>query len=413
MSETAYSTRSTTGPSGPILSNLISLLRNRSPTLLFPVYALGVVGAFLQIAGAQWDVSWHVLGIVETFFTPAHMVLYTGIVVVAAAALVGLWLRSYPVTKSSLSSSFFTGVTIATVGSSLQVIAAPIDFWWHSTNGFDPYLFTPAHSLLIIGLFLGAAGMSLGTIRLLKANRAGLYQIAPPRILSLVTILGIATIWADLDFLGLYITDVRGMAYTFGYCSIQQFNADTCGFVGQTGLASTLAYILLLGAAGTFVFWGTKRLFVERGILTVVAGIIVGLHAVASFGFLAYAIEFLSPPGSFYFRNPSPADAASIASFIPVYLALLIPVALLDFAAKALTKRGTLFILSILVGPFVALLDGRFASSFIGGISPLFVAVIVAATVIGGLAGTLVLFNSTTRLFPKAMMPGVKKLGLQ
>ncbi len=412
MSEIISSTHSTPGPNRSLLSNLVTRVRSRSPTLLFPVYALGVVGAFLQIAGAQWDVSWHVLGIVETFFTPAHTLLYTGILVVAAAALTGLWLRPYPLTNSSLSSSFFTGVNIAAVGSSLQIIAAPIDFWWHSTYGFDPYLFTPAHSLLIVGLFLGGAGMILGTIRLLKANRAGLYQVASPRILSLVTILGLATIWADLDFLGLYITDVRGMAYTFSYCSIQQFNADTCGFANQAGLASILTYILLIAAAGTFVFWGTKRLFVKRGVLTVVAAIIVALHAVASFGFLAYAIEFLSPPGSFYFRNPSPADSAAIASFIPVYLAFLIPVVLLDFATKASTKRGNVFILSILVGPFVALLDGRLASNLIGGFSPLFLAVIIVPTVVGGLAGTLVLFNSTTKLLPKTMMPGVKKLGL-
>src|SRR5215472_12097498 len=65
-------------------------MRSFSPDALLPIYALGVIGAFLQVAGAQWDVSWHILGIVETFFQPAHFVLYTGIGSVAIATLFGV-----------------------------------------------------------------------------------------------------------------------------------------------------------------------------------------------------------------------------------------------------------------------------------------------------------------------------------
>src|SRR5712692_7766605 len=141
--------------------------------MILPVYAGGVAGAFLQIAGAQWDISAHILGIVETFFTPAHTVLYTGIALVALASFYGLFLQSKTVGNGSLSHSLFTGVSIAAVGSSLQIIAAPIDFWWHSTYGFDPFLFTPAHSLLIIGLLIGGVGMTIGSITLLRAQRTG------------------------------------------------------------------------------------------------------------------------------------------------------------------------------------------------------------------------------------------------
>ncbi len=40
--------------------------------MILPLYLVGVSGAFLQVAGAQWDVSAHIPGIVEIFFTPAH-----------------------------------------------------------------------------------------------------------------------------------------------------------------------------------------------------------------------------------------------------------------------------------------------------------------------------------------------------
>ncbi len=55
--------------------------------MILPLYLVGVSGAFLQVAGTQWGVSAHILGIVETFFTPAHTMLYTGIALVAIASL--------------------------------------------------------------------------------------------------------------------------------------------------------------------------------------------------------------------------------------------------------------------------------------------------------------------------------------
>src|SRR6266540_3084775 len=106
-----------------------SIVQWTSPGRLIPIYAIGVVGAFLQIAGAQWDVSAHILGIVETFFTPAHTVLYIGIAMVAVASLSGLVLRTNTAARGKISPSFFRGVTIAAVGTALQIIAAPIDFW--------------------------------------------------------------------------------------------------------------------------------------------------------------------------------------------------------------------------------------------------------------------------------------------
>src|SRR2546427_11385474 len=164
--------------------------------MISPVYAVGVAGAFLQIAGAQWDVSAHILGIVETFFPPAHPVLYTGIALVALASFYGLLLRSKTVGNGSLSRSLFIGVSIAAVGSSLQIIAAPIDFWWPSTYAFDPFLFTPAHSLLIIGMILGGVGMSLGSIRLLRAVRAAQNLTNRRRLVPAIVTLALATVWA-------------------------------------------------------------------------------------------------------------------------------------------------------------------------------------------------------------------------
>ena len=61
--------------------------------LLVPTYIVGVVGAFLQISGGIWDVSSHIMGIVETFFTVPHLVLYSGVLLCLVASLTGVVLR--------------------------------------------------------------------------------------------------------------------------------------------------------------------------------------------------------------------------------------------------------------------------------------------------------------------------------
>ncbi len=307
--------------------------------MILPVYAVGVTGAFLQIAAAQWDVSAHILGIVETFFTPAHTVLYTGIALVALASFYGLLLRSKTVGNNSLSPSLFTGVSISAVGSSLQIIAAPIDFWWHSTYGFDPFLFTPAHSLLIIGLILGGAGMTVGSIRLLRAQRAGQEFTNKARLVPAIVIFALATVWAQLNFFGYWTTDVTGMAYTFGYCSIQQFRASVpCPFVEQLSTVSFLIAAGIFAASGTLVFWTSKSLFHRTGVITGIALILAAIYSAAALGFTAYALRFLNPPGSWYINNATPDAGTRLALFIPIYLLSLIPILVLDLSTKSMLK---------------------------------------------------------------------------
>ena len=368
--------------------------------MILPVYAVGVAGAFLQIVAAQWDVSAHILGIVETFFTPAHTVLYTGIALVALASFYGLLLQSKTAGNSSLNHSLFAGVSIAAVGSSLQIIAAPIDFWWHSTYGFDPFLFTPAHSLLIIGLILGGAGMTLGSIRLLRALRAGQQLTNRPRLVPAIVILALATVWAQLNFFGYWITDVTGMAYTFGYCSIQQFNASVpCSFVQQSSTLSFLIAAGIFAASGTLVFWTSKSLFHRTGVITSISLILAAIYSATALGFSAYALRFLNPPGSWYINNATPDQGTRLALFIPMYLLSLIPILVLDLLTKNSAGRSRPLGLSAFVGPFAALIDGRYALGLSeSGVEAL--AFVVGPMILGGILGWVLLTRLARGLVP-------------
>jgi hypothetical protein len=357
--------------------------------MILPVYVVGVLGAFLQVAGAQWDVSAHILGIVETFFTPAHTVLYTGIALVAIASFYGLLLQSKTVESGSLPPALFTGASIAAVGSGLQIIAAPIDFWWHSTYGFDPFLFTPAHSLLIVGLILGGVGMTIGSIRLLRAQRAGQEFASSPRLVPAVVVLALATVWAQLNFFGYWATDVTGMAYTFGYCSIQLFRSlAPCQFVEQYSFVSFLIAAGIFAASGTVVFWTSKSLFHRTGAITGIAIILAVIYSAAAFGFSAYALRFLNPPGSWYITNATPDQGTRLALFIPFYLLFLMPILLLDISTRNLAGRNRLVALglSIIIGPFAAFIDGRYVlgTAETGPIALLFVIIPMA---VGGILG--------------------------
>jgi len=371
-------------------------VKSFSPQVLLPVYSIGVLGAFLQIAGAQWDVSAHILGIVETFFTPAHAVLYTGIGLVALANLQGVRLRlSHG--QDSRYASLFGGLRVAVVGTELQLVAAPIDLYWHTVYGFDPFLFTPAHSILIVGVVLGGIGMTLGAIRLLQAQRAGQLITARPWLLTAIVVLGLASMWGQFNFLGYWLTDLSGMAYTFGICSIEVFRSFTrCEFVSQFSLVSELVSFGIFAATGTFFFWTTKKLFRQTGVVTLTASILVAVYGGLAIGFLAYAMTFMNPPGSFYLRNPSPQAGAALAGLIPIYLLALVPIFVLDFAIRNSIQKRTLVVLSALVGPFAAFIDGRYATGIIGSDLSVLLAAAIPTVVGGSLGGLLV-----TRLGPR------------
>ena len=66
------------------------LLLLKHPNFLLTLYAVGIAGALIQILGGQWDVFWHVLELVETFFTLPHTVLYSGIAFSLLSSLIAL-----------------------------------------------------------------------------------------------------------------------------------------------------------------------------------------------------------------------------------------------------------------------------------------------------------------------------------
>ncbi len=151
--------------------------------------------------------------------------------------------------------------------------------------------------------------MTLGSIRLLRAQRAGQELTNTPRLIPAIVILALATVWAQLNFFGYWTTDVTGMAYTLGYCSIQQFRASVpCPFVQQFSAVSFLIAAGIFAASGTLVFWTSKSLFHRTGVVTSIALILAAIYSAAALGNKTRTLHPPLPPLPHPHSSARPVD---------------------------------------------------------------------------------------------------------
>jgi hypothetical protein len=322
---------------------------------LLALYAAGIAGALIQILGGQWDVSWHVLGLVETFFTLPHTVLYSGVAFSLLSSLIALaYYHRILLYNRERNRFLLYGFIIALAGSGLQLFAGQFDYWWHDNFGFDPFLFTPSHMPLIIGFFLNGIGMWVGITYLIRNEKKmsnldhGESSLSRRfKLLQVLAVLSLVALWYDLSTLVYLLTDDEGIAYTF-QLDIETFaeQAGTIAFIISTAGTAAIGSIMLIGAKSTLKF---------RGAATVVAALLVGTSIAFNIGFKAIVLN-----GS--------QEGIAFAYFIPLYMSFLAPVVLFDILAgkkRLLTAKkpkttaaiGWLILTAILLGPVGTFVD--------------------------------------------------------
>lgn len=130
---------------------------------LLVIFVLAGTGSLLQIGGGNWDVTSHLLLQPETFFTPSHAVLYSGILLLTISAIVGLFLLLR--VKEIRGNAISLPLKLLIMGSALSLIAGPSDFLWHQIYGVDGFL-SPTHLLLITGMLTNSLGSVIGLLRI-------------------------------------------------------------------------------------------------------------------------------------------------------------------------------------------------------------------------------------------------------
>jgi len=124
--------------------------------------------------GIMWDISWHQTIGRDTFWTPAHMVIYLG---GALGGCVGGWLAiqytflASPEEKAATVGVFGAraplGAWIAIWGAVAMLTSGPFDNWWHNAYGLDVRIVSPPHAVLGLGMF----GITFGALLLVLTRQ--------------------------------------------------------------------------------------------------------------------------------------------------------------------------------------------------------------------------------------------------
>ncbi|MGH9497653.1 MAG: hypothetical protein ACRD3L_00775 [Terriglobales bacterium] len=139
-----------------------------------PWPVVGVVAAATCFTvGLYWDLSWHATLGRDSFWTPAHVVIYfCGILAGISCGYMILRTTFRPVASERAASvrvwGFHAplGAFIAAWGGIVMLTAAGFDNWWHAAYGLDAKLNSPPHWCLVTGV----TGVQLGGIVLLAAS---------------------------------------------------------------------------------------------------------------------------------------------------------------------------------------------------------------------------------------------------
>src|SRR6202050_2388414 len=168
-----------------------SIAAERTASIPWYVWCLAAATA-ADLFGGYWDISWHISIGRDTFWTPAHMMVYLAGVLSGIscgyAILTATFGSSCEMKDTSVSICGFRGPLgcfLATWGAFAMLTSAPFDNWWHNAYGLDVKILSLPHSIL----GLGEVMISFGTLLLVCAhfNRAsGAYREKFDRLLLYV-----------------------------------------------------------------------------------------------------------------------------------------------------------------------------------------------------------------------------------
>ena len=217
-------------------------------TLFLTSFFIGLAGVSLSMWGASWDITSHLLRTPETFFTPSHMVLYTGVGISLISAILGLTLI---LTKKEIRGRpFVFGTKIIIAGAIMQIIAGPGDFYWHELFGIDGLL-SPTHLTLAVGIMMVSVGSTIGFARIhTEMNQKN-------NFVKIILPVSFGIFWFSVMWLIFFFV-------------LPISEGDTHNFNPNPYVALTLG-IILLPFSFSLVFWFTSKAIGNFGAASVAA----------------------------------------------------------------------------------------------------------------------------------------------
>ena len=161
-------------------------LKSNSPLSIISILAV-IVPLVILVAGV-WDAINHIQNSPEFFWSDPHIVVYTGVTMIAVASLFSINL----LIKNSINGILKRGLQLVIVGSIMQIVSGFGDSISHDMFGIDGLL-SLTHQPLEIGIVLSA----LGGFLIIKSRQNTTLNAFLP--FSIVTFL-LMTTWLAFNF---------------------------------------------------------------------------------------------------------------------------------------------------------------------------------------------------------------------
>ena len=161
-----------------LIQKLSSSFLSKQEQIISLIATLAVFGTVVMISAGMWDALSHIRNEPEFFWTIQHVAVYSGVVMMASAAVLG----SIFVIKKFVDKNLQRGIKIVIVGSIIQIIAGLGDSISHDIFGIDG-LVSLSHQPLEFGLVLCALG---GFLIIKSQNNEKLKKILPFSIITLI-----------------------------------------------------------------------------------------------------------------------------------------------------------------------------------------------------------------------------------
>ena len=222
-------------------------------------FVIALCGVTLSMWGASWDITSHLLGIPETFFTPSHMVLYSGVGISLISAIMNLAL--FLVKKQIRRKSFAFGSKLIILGATMQIIAGPGDYYWHELFGVDGLL-SPTHITLALGILIVLTGAIIGFARI----RSHIDQ--NNKIVKIMLPISFGVFWFSIMWLIFFFV-------------LPISNGDTLDFNPEPHVAVVLSF-LVIPFAFSIVFWSATKTMNVCGAASVSALIFIIMNVTSN-----------------------------------------------------------------------------------------------------------------------------------
>jgi hypothetical protein len=244
---------------GGVLDSIFSVKHEMN--IIVTILITATCGSFLQISGTSWDVTSHIMQEPETFFTPSHTVLYTGVGLLTLAAGLGVVLlfRNKQLRGKPLATPF----KLLILGSAVCLVAGPSDFLWHERFGVDGLL-SPPHLALITGMLINAVATVVGLARI----SGHISSIPKERLIRIAMVPAFAALWFTTTW---YV-------YMF---SLPFSDGENFQFNLNPSLAAIIA-IIALPLLSSIIFLIAYKIIGRFGAATSVAVLVVGVNIFAN-----------------------------------------------------------------------------------------------------------------------------------